>query len=884
MIKTLTERQKEIVEYDGNTLVIANPGTGKTTILAAKYLKLVQSGVPPSRILCLTFTRKAMNEMEERIISEIRELKIRVNYAEMNIHTFHSFAMKHLEIEKIVSGNLLRYVIFKYYKDNAIFSYGDEYIQDTIVPKTEESIRYLKAFGITPDQVDEEALVSSIGAHRNFNREEMQAFSRGFLGAYREYERVKGKDSDYSDLLMRFLELKERPTYEYVLVDELQDVNRLEARIAMESGGTIFAVGDRKQAIFGFQGGSVGNFDMFGTSRKFTMEENFRSTDQILRYARSHYSTRTERKDHLDELAGLRSATGMEGPKTVICAFSEGSTDDAVREILRKIPDDVGSIAVLSRTNGMIAELARSMERESGKIVSHSIGSGRAKREIIWFISALLTNDVEMIKKGLLGPFSPVPVSEAMTYLSGNGSRVSTESILDRFPSFRALREEASSFNKIGDILDRIVLPVSASRGREWFNTAVSLRSSFGESLDIIGEKSQENIYSFLMVSGESDEFPEPEGRLVLSTVHKAKGREFDAVIYLPSVRRKNKLFVDTMTGEILKQRGIDPMEELLEESLRIDFVAMTRAKKLLYIIPGEDPEEYLNDEAEMEEITPTRPEELDDYSRYIMAFSRFVAGDTEAASRVLNQKQKWAVALMEGHFSTIDRLSYSRLRDSACDYLRQIVLRLSDFAKSLETGKKIHAYAEKIAMGQDVLEAEEGYSEAVSNIKSIVRALPGYKCESVEFPMMIPLSDIIPGHNIMFKGIIDAVFTDGNKYFILDWKTDRDEAYASEHDVQLEAYRRIFSTVKGVDLSKISAGIAYIYLRGRVNQGVHQAKLHYLTKADKAFEKFNDKVEKLMKWKSDPESFLRDLLDEECDHEVCDAVRKQYLEESAHT
>ncbi|MCL4332733.1 MAG: hypothetical protein M1162_04365, partial [Candidatus Thermoplasmatota archaeon] len=84
----------------------------------------------------------------------------------------------------------------------------------------------------------------------------------------------------------------------------------------------------------------------FGSSRKFTMEENFRSTNQILGYARSHYSTRTERKDHLDELAGLRSATGMEGPKTVICAFSEGSTDDAVREILRKIPDDVGSIAL----------------------------------------------------------------------------------------------------------------------------------------------------------------------------------------------------------------------------------------------------------------------------------------------------------------------------------------------------------------------------------------------------------------------------------------------------------------------------------------------------------------------------------------------------------
>ena len=69
--------------------------------------------------------------------------------------------------------------------------------------------------------------------------------------------------SDYSDLLIRFLELQNPPLFEFVLVDELQDVNKMEAEIALKSGKQFFAVGDKKQAIFGFQGGSIINFEMF---------------------------------------------------------------------------------------------------------------------------------------------------------------------------------------------------------------------------------------------------------------------------------------------------------------------------------------------------------------------------------------------------------------------------------------------------------------------------------------------------------------------------------------------------------------------------------------------------------------------------------------------
>ncbi len=120
-----------------------------------------------------------------------------------------------------------------------------------------------------------------------------------------------------------------------MLVDELQDVNRMEAEIAIRSGRQFFAVGDKKQAIFGFQGGSILNFAMFEDSSHFILSENWRSTDEILAYARGYFVSKTKDESHGRDLSELKSAGGLMGEKPVIFHVEKKLVPRAVTEILK---------------------------------------------------------------------------------------------------------------------------------------------------------------------------------------------------------------------------------------------------------------------------------------------------------------------------------------------------------------------------------------------------------------------------------------------------------------------------------------------------------------------------------------------------------------------
>ena len=151
--KELNEEKINIIEHDGNAFVTANPGTGKTLLLTFKYLNLIENGVNPEEILCLTFTTKAKKELEDRLLKEIKERKIDVNPSNVKVYTFHSFALENGEEADIVSSNLLRYAIYEFFKKKEILTYGDDYLIDTIVPKMENLLRYLKSYGVLPKDV-----------------------------------------------------------------------------------------------------------------------------------------------------------------------------------------------------------------------------------------------------------------------------------------------------------------------------------------------------------------------------------------------------------------------------------------------------------------------------------------------------------------------------------------------------------------------------------------------------------------------------------------------------------------------------------------------------------------------------------------------------------
>ena len=257
--------------------------------------------------------------METRILDVIKKEKIDVDISKLNVFTFHSYALDNIDENEVLTTNLLRYAIFRFLKDKKILNYSDTYLLDEIVPQLENLIRYLKNFGITPDQIDLIEVKKNHEGSKSYSKEEIDKFADYFLDIYSHYEDIKNKRGvDYADLLIKFLLLKEVPQFEYVLIDELQDVNTMEADIALKSATYFFAVGDSKQAIFGFQGGSILNFKKFEKSTQSVLSENFRSTNEILSYASEYFTSNTKTNAHKKELNGFKNANNESGNKPII--------------------------------------------------------------------------------------------------------------------------------------------------------------------------------------------------------------------------------------------------------------------------------------------------------------------------------------------------------------------------------------------------------------------------------------------------------------------------------------------------------------------------------------------------------------------------------------
>ena len=267
-----TPEQQAIIDSKESTIVVSNPGTGKTTTLALKVIDLLENGVNPEDILCITFTIKAKKEMFDKIYSmaqgkfpDSEILKIRIN-------TFHGFTRDYLTEAGFISSdmignNFLRYSILESFIENKAFTYGKDYIISSLMPKTEQAIRYIKSFGITPDKIDLKKAASAIEQNftptKAYSTEDIKTFLTYFVEAYKNYEDSKNDAIDFSDLLLTFLEKFHGDKFQYVLVDEMQDMNEIQSQIVEMISENLFLVGDAKQAIFGFQGGSIKNFQKF---------------------------------------------------------------------------------------------------------------------------------------------------------------------------------------------------------------------------------------------------------------------------------------------------------------------------------------------------------------------------------------------------------------------------------------------------------------------------------------------------------------------------------------------------------------------------------------------------------------------------------------------
>ena len=887
-------------ELSRDVLIIANPGTGKTTALANRVAELLEEGVKEEDILCITFTEKAAQEMKDKIQSVLKVKGLtNAKPHKIEVHTFHSYAYSYLqdhgEQAELAGNNVIRYSIFKSFEKNKAFNYGRDYLISEIVPKCENAIRYLKSFGILPKDIDMKAAGKELAKVykeediTNVTEEEIAKFLEYFVDAFKDYENEKdtgGKYIDYNDMLIHFIQKYDKSVkrYKFVLVDELQDVNELEAAIAVNSGEALFLVGDRKQAIFGFQGGSVGNFaDLMKRPgiKKETKTLNYRSYQEILDYSKTHFLTNTQDKSYEDELKGLKSNKTGKGRVCVI--VSKDPEKAAIARLIdlvgKEKKDSDKTYAIITRTNGQIIDISKTLDSK-GIEYSTTVGgytSDVAKNEIITYMRGLLYEEQEAMQAALFTPFSGVTLKEAFE-ISGGMEKEGKEYAEKHARSFCADRN-GLTIDKIPKLFQERIMPIALSIGKEYYLTATAIYNSTVEYFRIAGTPNAKSFFDYLAITEEDYEPIEKKHRVTLTTVHKAKGLEFDTVIYVPKEMREKLSFIDAVVYSIIKAaKNVDIREELEEEHLRVDFVAFTRAKSELYIAT----KDKLAPRYQLEKLSESESYESDDEKeplswKYDEAYALFVSGRHEDAKKLLSTQEKWLMDVIRNYFQKKDRLSFSVVEAAQRPYefLKSDILGLREYqAVALKTGEEVHGFAEHMFKeGINDKDVPQEYQKFVDNIKEADRAIKEkYKAKQIDAEHSVTediksvFGDL--GVNATFKAMLDAVYELGDskskaKYLILDYKTDKNTSGAAEHRRQLAVYRKVYAVEKGIPEEQIVVALGFVGLRGNINTGKMDFLLDEKQPESRQFGTFAEHLKEFVTYKKDPMEFVKVLLDE---------------------
>lgn len=303
----LDEFQQVAVSFEKKTplMVMAGPGSGKTRVVAERVKDLIlNQGVDPQKIFCMTFTKSGQKTMIERLVDDKDLAKHKKTFPKENVRTFHSLCMKYLDL----SPNQV-FAIQKTNDNDNNRIYTD--VMNEWIEKFKKTDHDFKYYSITDDVIDE-----FIDAVSSFKREklsylDLDKYLSGkddtdlyveklkdlyiYFKSYQEFLILK-KMYDFDDFLSLthdklindpdFKKLKQQQI-EHLIIDEFQDNNYLQFAIAKEiTSGTITVVGDRNQSIYSFQGANIGLFDDFkkhyNNFFQADLKFNYRSTPEIV--------------------------------------------------------------------------------------------------------------------------------------------------------------------------------------------------------------------------------------------------------------------------------------------------------------------------------------------------------------------------------------------------------------------------------------------------------------------------------------------------------------------------------------------------------------------------------------------------------------------------
>lgn len=592
MFNKLNDKQKEAVMHiDGPCLVLAGAGSGKTKVLTERIVNLINNGVSPFNILAITFTNKAAREMRERVYNSIEEEANKIF-----IGTFHSLGLKIVRENASVIG----------YSNNVTILDRDDV--NTLIK------RFMKELNLDTEHYPVKSILNKISFAKNegLSPEEFDKFAKAPLDmaackVYKMYESAlkRSNSVDFDDLLILPLRIfkkdksvleKYQEHFKYILVDEYQDTNMVQydmCKLLASKYRNLFVVGDMDQSIYSFRFANYMNVINFEKDNKdakvIVLDENYRSTNNILNAANDVIKNNKERKEK-----NLWSSKG-DGDKIkyIRCDNEQEEASTVVRltkELLDK-GEKPSEIAVLYRTNGQsrVFEEAFLKENIPFKIVgSYFFYNRKEIKDLISYMHLIYNNNDDASLERVINVPRRGIGSKTIERLRSEAS-ISDKSMFEVVSSgkelgFKNLIIDLTNESKNTDLVGLVDVILDKTGIRKELEEKNDLESeirleNLNEFKSIALAFQEKGIFSLeeflenISLVSDKNEYKEVDDGINLMTLHSAKGLEF------------NDVFLVGMEEGIFPHNRSFESESELEEERRLCYVGITRAKEHLWLM-----------------------------------------------------------------------------------------------------------------------------------------------------------------------------------------------------------------------------------------------------------------------------------------------------------
>ncbi|MFZ0739600.1 MAG: UvrD-helicase domain-containing protein [Candidatus Acidiferrales bacterium] len=599
LLDQLNEKQRDaVLAIEGPVLVLAGAGTGKTRVITYRAAYLIEKGVEPQAILCVTFTNKAAEQMKQRISDLLRSTGR--DASDLWISTFHSFGARLLRREAARLGLPRDFAIYDDDDQTGAVKLALQQLglsEREYTPRSfRDRISHAKNHGVTPQQMAAEAY---------------DAPMRAAASVFRAYEGILRRAGalDFDDLLLRSAELlREHPEaraawserFRYIQVDEFQDTNAAQEELVRLLAGArknVCVVGDEDQSIYSWRGARSGNMQRFvedfpGT-RVIRLEENYRSTQTILDAAAGVVAHNRAR------MGKTLTATRGAGSSVRFYEASDasGEAEFITGEIAELIRGDRDThIAVLYRTTAQSRALEECLRRLGirYRVVGGFSYYERAEvRDALAYVRLVFHPEDDVALLRVLNK-PPRGIGEKTVELLRKKAQERKTSLWDVVPelakpgmtrngaalhSFRFLLEklqrevaDIEPAEMLRQVLDQTGYLAHVQQQDKIDNTSrvenlAELVNAMAEATEA-GQTLQDVLDQAALVSAADDY--EEDVNVTLMTLHSAKGLEFDSV-YLAGLEE----------GLLPHSRSTGSDEDI-EEERRLCYVGMTRAKESL--------------------------------------------------------------------------------------------------------------------------------------------------------------------------------------------------------------------------------------------------------------------------------------------------------------